>query len=804
MTLGEVPRLELPAVGPEEVRAGHVEQQRGGPQRLARAARRERARNEEPTAHRRAPGQPDHRVPERLLVPARHHEQEDVRDPDHRERDREGERVVAEGLRRGERSDEERGHRREQEEADRALLGIDDAGQPGVPDPRPPEQAEQQERLADALPRRMTDHDRRALRDREHEDQVEEELEGRDLLAVAPNGTEPGRTIGMLSHGPGIVARGSPAWTKAVERTYAALMSDDLASPEPLSVQSYLSVLWRRKWIIFFVTVLVFGVGLARSLSEEKVYRAQGTVVLENAQDADVQTQMRLIETPVVRDLANRRAPGVGGVQTRQDGLGNVISVSADANDPVQASRTVNATLAAYLEYSQQRAQQQSATATAAIQARINTLQGRIDALSGQIAASTTPGTDLVARRDALIAQQSSLQERLDTLQIDAATAGSSVAVVGRATPPSEPITPKPLADGLIALGAGLLLGVAIAFLVEYLSGSTQKSHRLAAQVGTDVTLMGVIPTAGTLNPQVVSISAPESQSAEAYRSLSGAASAMGLARGRCIEITSAPGPEGKTETLANLAVLLARSGHRVIVVDADLRDPQVHEYFGVSNEIGLTTVLLGEGTLSDAIQRVPAVDHLFVLTSGPVPMNPTELLASARCSEVLSSLQAGGTLVLVDTPPALPDTDAAVLAQSAPIDAVVLVGTAKAHSKRHLREALELMQSTGVPQVGVVLTTEDLQATADSVSGRQKRRERKAEARAQASSSSERDTTLPGGRDDAGSSGGTSPGQVIGGTVFPKPSDTRPQPAINPAPESIDLTETDTIDTPSTEPSRP
>ena len=177
--------------------------------------------------------------------------------------------------------------------------------------------------------------------------------------------------------------------------TYSDLMSDDLMDgPAPLSVHTYLGVLWRRKWIILFVTALVFGIGLARSLNQDKVYRAQGSVVLEAAgsESTDIQTQMRIIESPVVRDLANRRAPGAGAVDTRQEGLGNIITVSADSGSPTQAARTVNATLAAYLEYSGLRGTQQTAAATKAIQARIDTLQQQIDALSGQIAADTDSG----------------------------------------------------------------------------------------------------------------------------------------------------------------------------------------------------------------------------------------------------------------------------------------------------------------------------------------------------------------------------------------------------------------------------
>jgi capsular exopolysaccharide synthesis family protein len=307
----------------------------------------------------------------------------------------------------------------------------------------------------------------------------------------------------------------------------------------------------------------------------------------------------------------------------------------------------------------------------------------------------------------------------------------------------------------LIALGAGLLLGIAIAFAVEYLDDSTETSGQLLRQLGAGVTLMGVIPTARSSEPEVVSLSAPESETAEAYRSLRSVASSMGLQRGRCVEVTSTPGREGKTEALVNLAVLLARSGHRVIVVDCDLREPRVHTFFGLSNEIGLTSVLGGGAPLAESIQRVPSVDRLFVLSSGPVPANPLELLTSPRYSEVLGSLLVGGTLVLVDTPPLLPVTDAAVLAESPLVDAVVLVGSAKASTRKHLRHALDMLRESGTPQVGVVLNTEVTEASegADQASGRMwPASAHRAESARQAagppkSKPIEQDTTLPGPR---------------------------------------------------------
>jgi non-specific protein-tyrosine kinase len=172
-----------------------------------------------------------------------------------------------------------------------------------------------------------------------------------------------------------------------------------------------------------------------------------------------------------------------------------------------------------------------------------------------------------------------------------------------------------------------------------------------------------------------------------------------------CIEVTSPRSREGKTETVANLAVLAARSGQRVVVVDCDLRFPRVHDYFGLSNEVGFTSVVHGE-PLSGALQRVPGVERLYVLSSGPIPSNPSELLASERCHEVLSSLQADDTLVIVDTPPLLVVTDAAALAPSA--GGILVVAAARVTRRKQVRQALEVLRQISAPVLGLVLYRAD------------------------------------------------------------------------------------------------
>jgi non-specific protein-tyrosine kinase len=191
----------------------------------------------------------------------------------------------------------------------------------------------------------------------------------------------------------------------------------------------------------------------------------------------------------------------------------------------------------------------------------------------------------------------------------------------------------------------------------------------------------------------------------------------VGLERGRTFEVTSARPREGRTQTTVNLAVAIARAGQRVIVVDCDLRRPRVHEFFGLPNDVGFTSVLLGE-PLSDALQPIPGVDQLYVLTSGPIPPNPAELLASRRCSEVFDSLQADGTLLLVDTPPLLPVTDAAEVARI--VDSVLLVTTARVSTRKRVRQAVQLLRQVGAPLVGTILNRAD---DAETVTERMDRR---------------------------------------------------------------------------------
>lgn len=206
----------------------------------------------------------------------------------------------------------------------------------------------------------------------------------------------------------------------------------------------------------------------------------------------------------------------------------------------------------------------------------------------------------------------------------------------------------------------------------------------------------------------LVTLQDPRSPIAEAYRGLRTNLTFSSLDRPlRTMLITSAGPEEGKSTVLANLAVTEAQAGRRVIIVDADLRRPRQHELFGISNATGLTTALADEKGLQNlslqaTVLQTTEVPGLRVLTSGPLPPNPTELLASQRMAALLTALSALSDLVLFDAPPVVVVTDAAILASQ--VDGVLLVVNANGTRREHAQRAQQLLAKVNARIVGSVL----------------------------------------------------------------------------------------------------
>ena len=462
--------------------------------------------------------------------------------------------------------------------------------------------------------------------------------------------------------------------------------------------------------MIAVCTLLVLGVSLALSLLKSPVYAAEAQLLLqprstdslfgpttaEPSRDRDrtVRNEILLIESEPVRADVRRQLGTAPDVAVRARDATDMIVIRAESTDAERAAAVANAYANAYLSFRRSQAVDELQQAAREIQTKLSELQGQIDALPAG------------AQKEALVTQQGLLRQKLDQVQVDAALRSGGAQLVSRASTPGAPFTPKPLQAGLRALGVGLLFGIASAFFVEYLDDSVKTKEDVERLV-PGLSVVGIIPAVATWTAEeearVISLEEPKSSAAEAYRSLRTSIQFLALENPvRSLQVTS-PGPrEGKTTTLVNLGVALARAGQRVIIVCCDLRRPRVHEFFGLDNSTGLTSVLLGKVPLTAALQPVAAQPRLSLLASGPLPPNPSELLSSRRTVDVLASLQAEADVVLVDAPPILPVADPLVL--SGRVDATLVVCVAGATTRKDLVRTMELLTQVGAPVVGAVL----------------------------------------------------------------------------------------------------
>ena len=480
--------------------------------------------------------------------------------------------------------------------------------------------------------------------------------------------------------------------------------------PAELELRDYLRVLRRRKGVIAICTLLVLGVALAFSLLQTAVYAGEAQILLQprstdslfdpqtgqTAADRErsVRNELLVIESAPVREAVRGQigtAPDVSAIPRDQT---DVVQVRAESTDARRASEVANAYARAYIDFRRKQAIDDLLSAAQEIQTKVDDLQRQIDPLPAG------------PQKDALISQQSLFRQKLDQLQVDAALKTGGAQLVTPAAVPESPFKPKPLRTGFLATGLGLFFGVIVAFVIDYLDDSVKNKDDVERLV-PGLPVIGLIPAVvgwtAEDEPKVISIEEPKSPAAEAYRTLRTSIQFLALESPiRTLEVTSAGPREGKTTTLVNLGVALARAGQRVIVVCCDLRRPRLHEFFGVDNNIGLTSVLLGKVPLTAALQPARDQTRLSVLASGPLPPNPSELLSSRRTVDVLTSLQREADVVLIDAPPVLPVTDALVL--SGRVDATLVVAVAGATTRKDLARTMELLSQVDAPVVGAVL----------------------------------------------------------------------------------------------------
>lgn len=356
------------------------------------------------------------------------------------------------------------------------------------------------------------------------------------------------------------------------------------------------------------------------------------------------------------------------------------------------------------------------------LQAKIKAGQAKAQELKSELSASPAPANaqQLQADLDALERSIDNWQTSYIQLLPFSAVGKSSNAlnVIEPAHIDPAATRPRTLLNTLLASAVGLLLAVGAVWLLEY----QDKTFKSAADLSAlGLTYLGAIGRMDSQRYQrkLISTHGPFSPASEAYRIIRGNiqyTNADGLAKS--IMVTS-PGPgEGKSTTTANLGVVIAQAGFETILVDADLRQPALHQIFEIPNHDGLTN-LLGTPELEiDSRLRDTGVEHLKVITSGPVPLNlnPSEMLSSPRMKQLLAALKYRADVVILDSPAALGLADAGVL--SAQVAGVVLVLEAGRTRPEAAQQAKSDLQQVGARFLGMILNRATGQGNRDYAAG--------------------------------------------------------------------------------------
>jgi Mrp family chromosome partitioning ATPase len=502
-----------------------------------------------------------------------------------------------------------------------------------------------------------------------------------------------------------------------------------------LSIGAYLRVLLRWKWVVIVVTLAVTILGTAYTWTRTPMYSATSTLLYvtqidiadplgttyvdKTAQQAEIESVPTVINSAKVQESAQALMEpanvesGYGVSASLEPGLSNdysnIIGITGTSAKPEAASDAANSYAQAFVEWNRESARAQVSDAIAVVEERMDGYTSESQRQSNQYL---------------------SLQQRLQDLQLLEAATQSSFKIITPAGTPSVPYEPNKPRGIVLALAVGLVLGVALAFLLEQFDTRVRGEDQIVEELGLPI--IAHVPPLSRRGSSVLQMLAdPAGPAAESYRVLRSNLEFTAVDEPvHTLLVSSSLQGEGKSVISCNLAVSMALAGKRVVLVDADLRGPHVHSYMGIPNARGVSTLMARRDSIKDAlvpvaldanqahngsivmtaqaagdVKRVkmgvtaadyagdwlwPDSDHgapvLSVLPSGPVPPNPGEIVASHRFAHILESLADDADIVIVDAPAMLPVGDTAALAPH--VDALVYVANPEMLRRPNLEQA--------------------------------------------------------------------------------------------------------------------
>lgn len=501
---------------------------------------------------------------------------------------------------------------------------------------------------------------------------------------------------------------------------------DESERTETPELAEYFRVIRERWWLIALAVIIVTVAAIGVSLLQTPQYRASVSLVYQKNNldqalfgsqifsspnhDREIQTGADLVLTePIASAVATQLGSTLSPTELRRmvtvkpRSNSNYIAIQVVSTDAQEAADVANAFVEQFIAFRQQ-------ADRATVAAARELVKEELDALSFEESSS---------------AYGLMMKEKYESLRVLEAMQNGGFTIVERASVPDSPFSPQTKRNSVLGVIVGLVLGVGLAFLLHYLDRRIKDDKTLERELGTPV--LAVVPsvTGGRVRRKKGKRSSipvgfrNHPSLIESFRTLRSSLQYFDVdSKTHIYLVTSGLPGEGKTTTVINLALSLAVSGKRVIVVEADMRRPMLQDYLKLNPGPGLSTALARSDEAPNPLQLVRVGDllsekdaakgkgkslerNLYVLPSGPIPPNPAELLASKRMEQLIEELSEMADYVIIDTPPLLLVSDALVLGQH--INGAIMTARLYETTRDEMQEVRNTFARTGIRLLGAV-----------------------------------------------------------------------------------------------------
>jgi len=496
-----------------------------------------------------------------------------------------------------------------------------------------------------------------------------------------------------------------------------------------MEIKQYATILWRWAWLIVVATVLAAGAAYIASGFQTPIYQATTSILIDQAPDArtsdivSIMLSEQLTSTyaqlmtkrPVLEEVLERVDVGMGpnslkaAIQVIPTVDTQIIEIKVQHTNPASAAAIANTLVEVF---TQQNEELQASRFAASKENLTNQLarleeqkahaEGLIEELGNPQTSSEIDELDRLQNElSGFQASYTALLQSYEGLRLAEAKSISNIVQIESAIEPTSPISPRIMMNTFLAGIVGAVVAGGIVFLIEYLDDTVKSTEEATAILGIPV--IGFVAKANSYTEGIpLAAREPRAPIAEAFRGLRSNIQFSAVDHPIKTLLVTSPGPEeGKSTISANLAVVMAHEGRKVLLMDADLRKPRVHKLMGVDNEVGLTDYFVMSTSELNEKVKTWEYDNLFLVTSGKQPPNPAELLGSTRMTQILKMFKDKFDMVIIDSPPIGAVTDPTIL--SAKMDAVLLVVEPKKTRMAAARQAVNQLERAGANVIGMV-----------------------------------------------------------------------------------------------------